>query len=157
MAALAPLFGADSMLFIYHFEGNPVFGPAAGRVLSAVEKGQLRLVVSSLVLLEILVVPKRHGDERLCQRYRDFFQTFPSLKVQPVDIGIAEIASELRAAYSLRTPDATHLATGLATGAQAFLTEDARLRSLPKLEVRRFEEAFEAMPKPLANVERGGS
>jgi len=29
-----PLYGIDSMVFVYHFEAHPELGPAAGRLLS---------------------------------------------------------------------------------------------------------------------------
>ncbi len=145
-----PLFGVDTMLFVYHFEENPEFGPAAGRILTAAEKGRCRLVTSILSLMETLVVPKRHGAEELCRRYREFFQSFPNLEVLPLDAPIAEIASDLRAVHSLRTPDALHLATALAARAEAFLTEDRRLRNLPGLPVLRFEPA-------VVLLETGGS
>lgn len=134
-----PLYGADTMLFVYHFEANAEFGPAAGRILRAAEEGRCRLVTSILSLMEALVVPKRHHAEELCRRYRIFFQSFPNLEILPFDVPIAEIASDLRAAHTLRTPDALHMATALATRAKGFLTEDRRLRDLPNLPVLRFE------------------
>jgi predicted nucleic acid-binding protein len=42
----------------------------------------------------------------------------------------AEIASELRAIYTLRTPDAIHLATALKAGAAAFVSQDRRLKGM---------------------------
>ncbi len=140
-----PLLGADTMLFIYHFEANPAFGSVVGRILSAVENGRCRLIVSSLVLMEVLVAPKRHGERRLCQRYRDFFQSFPNLQMLPMGAEVAEIASDLRAAHNLRTPDALHMATGHHAGADAFLTEDRRLRSTPEIAVWRFDEALDRL------------
>jgi predicted nucleic acid-binding protein len=52
-----------------------------------------------------------------------------------VDSNIAEIAAQLRANYNLRTPDAIQMATAINAGASFFLTNDARLRSLPALTV----------------------
>lgn len=140
--ASAPLFAADTMLFIYHFENHPKFGAVAGRILEAAEHGRCRLVVSTLALMEVLVVPKRHGEDELCQRYRDFFQSFPNLEVLPVDLQVAEIASDLRAVYQIRTPDALHLATGRRAGARIFLSEDRRLKSMPEIVVQRLAEGF---------------
>ncbi len=137
----APLYGVDTMLFVDHFEANPEFGPAARRILAAAEAGRCRLVTSILSLMEALVVPKRHGTEELCRKYRDFFQSFPNLEMRPVDAAVAETASDLRAVHTLRTPDALHMATALTAGAKGFLTEDRRLRDLPGLPVLRFEMA----------------
>jgi predicted nucleic acid-binding protein len=46
--------------------------------------------------------------------------------VADVDAQVVEIASDLRAAHNLRTPDAIHLATALRLQAGAFVTEDGR-------------------------------
>lgn len=131
-----PLYGVDSMVFVYHFEGNQEFGPAAGRLLQAAEEGRCRLVCSIISLLEVLVVPKRRGREDLCQVYREMFESFPHLSVVPVHAGIAEVASDLRATQNLRTPDAIHLATALHAGADAFVSQDDRLRNLPIQDLR---------------------
>lgn len=136
----SPLYAADTMLFIYHFEAHPRFGQAAGRLLAAAEAGRCRLVVSVIALLEALVVPKRHGDEALSRRYRDLFEGFPNLSVVPVDAELAEAAAELRATRGLRTPDSIHVATAMRAGAEAFVTEDRRLRDLPGLPVRTFAQ-----------------
>jgi predicted nucleic acid-binding protein len=130
-----PLYGVDSMLFVYHFEGNPEFGPAAGRLLEATEAGRCRLVVSILALAEILVVPKRYRQEVLCRRYRELFDSFPNLSLVPVGREVAEIASDLRASYDLRTPDALHVGTAIHAGAEAFVSGDKRLRKIRSIRV----------------------
>ena len=130
-----PVYGVDTMLFVYHFEEHSQFGPWAARLLHAAEHDQLRLVTSVLTLMEVLVAPKRERQEQLCQRYRELFASFPQLTVLAIDQSIAEVASDLRAAYSLRTPDALHLATAIVAGADAFVTEDRRLSKISAIRV----------------------
>ena len=130
-----PVYGADSMLFIYHFEDNKLFGEAAQDLLRCTEEGECRLVCSVLSLLEVLVVPKRSGRLDLCQRYRDLFASFPHLSLLPVDAEIAEIASDLRARYQIRTPDSIHVASAIAARADAFVSEDTRLRKIQEIPV----------------------
>jgi predicted nucleic acid-binding protein len=137
---LPPLYGVDSMVFVYHFEANEEFGPAAGRLLQAAEAGRCRLVCSILTLLEILVVPKRTGQEELCRRYREVFQSFPNLTVLALETHIAEIASDLRARHSVRTPDAIHIATAIRAGAAAFVTGDGRLSRVREIRILRLDE-----------------
>jgi predicted nucleic acid-binding protein len=141
---MTPLYAVDTMLFVYHFEGNERFGPAAGRLLAAAEGGRCRLVASVLARMEVLVVPKRHGREDLCQRYRDLFDAFPNLAVLPIGPEITEIAAGLRATHNLRTPDALHLATAIQAGAKAFVSEDRRIRGVAGMEVVALEQALEA-------------
>jgi predicted nucleic acid-binding protein len=140
---MTPLYAVDTMLFVYHFEGNERFGPAAGRLLAAAESGQCRLVASVLARMEVLVVPKRHGREDLCQRYRDLFEAFPNLTVLPIGPEITEIAAGLRANHNLRTPDALHLATAIQAGAKAFVSEDRRIGGVEGMEVVRLEGAVQ--------------
>lgn len=134
-AAGPPLYGVDTMLFVYHFENNEQFGDQAGALLAAAEKGRCRLVTSVLSLLEVLVIPKRHGMEELCRRYREIFSSFPNLSVTPVDQQVAEIAADLRAAYTIRTPDALHLATAVQARANGFVSEDRRLRRISAIRI----------------------
>lgn len=143
-----PLYGIDTMLFVYHFEGNERFGPGAGRLLAAAEAGQCRLVTSVLTLFEVMVVPKRLGAVELCRRYRDLFASFPNLSVLPVGEDVAEAASDLAAAHELRAPDAIHVATALRAGAAGFVTEDRRLRRVRGIEVLSLEEVPEGRPEP---------
>lgn len=130
------------MLFVYHFEDHPEFGPAATRLLRRAERDQLQLVTSVLTLMETLVVPKRQKQVQLCERYRELFAGFPHLAVLPIDPPIAEAASDLRATYSLRTPDALHLATAIVAGAEAFVTEDRRLAHISAIRVVDIEQAL---------------
>lgn len=140
-SAKPPLYGVDTMLFVYHFEGNEEFGPAAGRILKAAEEGRVRLATSILSLLEVLVVPKRYGPQELCQRYREFFESFPNLRLFPIHFEIAEIASDLRAEHELRTPDSIHVATAIHAGADAFVTQDFRLKKIRSFPVLALQEA----------------
>lgn len=49
-SSVPPLYGADSMLFIYHFENNKDFGDAAAHLLRRTEEGHCRLVCTTLAL-----------------------------------------------------------------------------------------------------------
>jgi predicted nucleic acid-binding protein len=121
------LVALDTMVFVYHFEANEEFGARSTELLRRIEDGELRAVCSVLSRLEVLVVPKREGRDDLCRIYREVFETFPNLLVRPVDARIADLAADLRASYSLRTPDALHIATALDARADFYVTEDRRL------------------------------
>jgi predicted nucleic acid-binding protein len=140
-AGRIPVFGVDTMLFVYHFEENRRFGADAARLLTAAENGRCRLVTSALAVLEVLVVPKREGRDGLCPRYRDLFQFFPNLEVVALDAAVAELAAGLRAARDLPTPDAIHLATAIHAGVDAFVTEDRRLGRATEVAVVSLAEA----------------
>jgi predicted nucleic acid-binding protein len=48
---------------------------------------------------------------------------------------IAEEAAQLRAAHNIKTPDAIQVATAISLGAAVFLTNDAKLASIPGIKV----------------------
>lgn len=124
------------MLFVYHFERNRKYGRRAAALFDAAERGRVRLVTSVLSLMEVLVVPRRLGDERLCGRYRDIFRFFPNLTVRAVEEEIADAAAALRASAAIRPPDAIHLATAVVCGADAFISQDRRLARVAGIPVR---------------------
>lgn len=145
--SLVPLYGVDTMMFVYHFESHPEFGPAAAAIFRGAEQGRHRLTSSILSLLEVLVVPKRHGKKDLARQYREIFDSFPNLTVLPIDTAIVEIASELRAQHGLRTPDSLHVATAMHSGAQAFLSNDSELkRKVTEIPVLTLAEVAAQLP-----------
>lgn len=101
----------------------------------ALTRGEFRVVTSIVTLLEALVYPLRQGDTLLAQQYRDILFNAEGLMTFQVTEDIAEVAAQLRAIYNLKTPDAIQLATAISEGASFFLTNDARLPSLPGLTV----------------------
>ena len=136
-ASLVPyqIVGLDAMNFIYHFEGNPLFGPLTKVLFREILEGRLQAVISVLVAGEVLTGTKKAGDAELVLRYRHIFSAFPNLAVFAVDMSVVEKMSDLRAKYGLRTPDAIHIATALLNGAQAFVTNDAQLKQVAELDV----------------------
>ncbi len=67
--------------------------------------------------------------------YQQALQNSDALEVVSVSREVLVEAARLRAIANLRLPDAIHGATAILTGCETFLTNDARLRSLPGLEV----------------------
>ena len=129
------IIGIDTMVFIYHLEDHPDFSFITERLFDEIEKGKYNAVTSFITLIEILVKPKSGGDFKAVGDYRDLLLTFPNLKFSPLDLQISDLASSLRAKYSIKTPDAIQIATALAEGAGAFITNDERLRKIEEIKV----------------------
>lgn len=124
----------DSNVLIYLLEADPELGPRAGDLLDAAEAGRLDLCMATLAIAEVLVGPARTGDgarfEALASELRDL-----PVEIRALDHAIAEDAAWLRGAGA-GLDDAVHLATALASRASVFVTNDRRISSLPRLEVR---------------------
>ena len=55
---------------------------------------------------------------------------YPNLSIVDVSFGISDIAAKLRAEYSIKTPDAIILATGIGMKVDYFITNDIRLKNI---------------------------
>ena len=125
----------DSNLLTYLFEAG---GPEAGAVRSlfdAAEAGGIAFVLASLALAEISVYPGALDNAVLAERYADAVRSIPRLELVPLTGEIAVDAGLMRGRLGHSLPDAIHLATARAGGASVFVTNDRRLRSMPKLAV----------------------
>jgi predicted nucleic acid-binding protein len=125
----------DTSLFIYLIEEEATFLPIVEPVFAAVADGRLTGVTSALTLLEVLVMPLRHGDAELARRYEALLTRSRGLELVDVTRSVLRDAAALRAATGVRTPDAIQLATALAHRCPAFLTNDRQLPALPGLRV----------------------
>ena len=59
-------------------------------------------------------------------QYTRFF-ALPDVQVVPLTAAVCDKATEVRATYNFKTPDALHLAAAIIHGCDAFLTNDLRL------------------------------
>ena len=110
----------DTCLVVYAFEDHPLHGARVRRAFD----GQAGLAVSPLVKLECLVGPMRNGNMALQRYYEEGLAQFHQLDMtEPVFL----LAAALRARFSLKTPDALHLATAQFHGCDALWTNDDRL------------------------------
>lgn len=129
------LVGADTMVFIYHLEDHPTYAPLTQVIFEAWEVGTTRGVTSMITLLEILVKPKREGHAQAARDYQEVLTTYPNLQLVDLDLRVADIASDLRAKYNLKTPDAIQVAATQSAGGTAFLTNDPSFRRVTEIEV----------------------
>ncbi|MDY0743555.1 type II toxin-antitoxin system VapC family toxin [Paucibacter sp. R3-3] len=112
----------DSCLLIYAIEQDPVFGPPAVTAIASVPP--LQLCVSPLVRMECLVKPMRDGHVLLQRRFET---ALGELKLLEMTEPVFQQATELRARFGLKTPDALHLACAMHHGCSALWTNDDRL------------------------------
>lgn len=103
-----------------------------------------KVTTSILSRLECRVIPLRTRNAGLLADYADFFSS-EALEVVEISRPIIELATELRAQYGFKSPDAIHLASAVDAGAQKFLTADVALRKCTEIVV-------EVISPPLAGT-----
>lgn len=123
------------MLFIYLFEDNQFFSDICASILGEIESGVKEGITSSITLLEILVKPRIDGNVAAVEDYKNILIDFPNLEIIDVSVQIADIASALRAKYSIKTPDAIQVATAIKEGCTSFITNDYALKKIDEIEV----------------------
>lgn len=136
--------GADTMVFIYHLEDHPTYAPLTQSIFEAWEEGRNCGVTSVITLLEVLVKPKQEGNLEAAHDYRELLTTYPNLSIVDVDLTLADLASDLRAKYGIRAPDALQIAATLQAGATVFITNDEQLKCVTELEVMLLDDLLKA-------------
>jgi len=126
--------GLDTAPLIYFVELNPAYLHLVDPFFEAVERGDIRVITSTLTLTEALVHPYRHGNHSLVQQYSRILLNSQNLKTLSVSSQIATEAAQIRAAHGLKTPDSIQLATSRIGQATAFLSNDDRIPQIPGLE-----------------------
>jgi uncharacterized protein len=125
----------DASCIIYLIEvSSPFHATVAHRLLRYQADPKAALVTSSLSRLECRTKPLRGGDTRLLAEYDVFFAA-GRLSVAELSAAVVERATELRARYGFKTPDALHLATAILERADVFMTGDAALARCAELRV----------------------
>lgn len=127
--------GFDTPVFIYHIEQTSRWADAAGAAMRALADGQFMGLTSVLTLLEVAVKPLRLGRPEVADVYEALLGDIPNFAILNLDMRAVRIGAELRATYGLRTPDALQIGACLAHGAEAFVTNDQRLRRVKEIDV----------------------
>lgn len=130
------------MVFIYQLEDHKRYAPHTNRVFEALELGTLQGVISTIVLLELLVLPFKKTQFKVADEYENLLTTYPNLRVLPVTDNIAVRAATLRAKHGIATPDAIIIATALEGGATALVTNDIAFQKVSDIDVLLLDEAI---------------
>jgi predicted nucleic acid-binding protein len=127
--------GFDTPVFIYHIEQASRWAAAAGAAMRAMADGEFTGMTSVLTLLEVAVKPLRLGRPEVADVYEALLGDIANLAILNLDARAVRIGAELRATYGLRTPDALQIGACLAHGAEAFVTNDQRLRGVKEIDI----------------------
>jgi predicted nucleic acid-binding protein len=130
----------DANAVIYAVEKIEPYQSLLAPLWQAAHAGHLLIVTSELTWLETLTRPLREGNAALEGLFRAFL-TARELRLVPANLALWEHAARLRA-LGIKTPDALHAATALATGCVLFLTNDPGFRRVPGLQVAILSEVL---------------
>ena len=126
----------DACIIIYWIESRE---PYYSRLLAQLDKMQSHypeseLVVSRLSVLECCVQPLHEQNKKICDLYTDFFNQV-DVEIIELDAKVIHAAACLRAAYTLKTPDAIQAACALSlTGPLKFVTNDQKFAVIENLD-----------------------
>jgi predicted nucleic acid-binding protein len=116
----------DSNVVIRLVEGLPsTRSPLEQRLSHFLVKPQ-SLMTSRLTRLECRSKPLRLGAIQILAAFDQFFNGI-ELQIVELTASIVEYATELRAVYNLKSPDALHLSSAIQSGSAIFLTADQGL------------------------------
>ena len=125
----------DTSPIIYFIEKHSKYWNLLRPVFIEISSGNIEAITSTLTLLEVLVHPFRTGNEDLAEKYREILLCSEGLTTFEILHEISELAAQLRAKYSIKTPDAIQIAVGVRYGASKFLTNDPGLKKISEIEV----------------------
>ncbi len=132
--------GLDTCVVIYAVESHPKYLPLVKQILRWTRGPNGHAITSTITMTEALVRPYRLTDLALVQEFHALLATYPHLDWIPPTLQIADLAAQIRADHSLRTPDAIQAATTIVAGVTGFVTNDRIFRRIPSLEVLILDE-----------------
>lgn len=126
----------DTAPIIYYIEAHPQFGSLVKEVVDAFQSGSLIAFSSVITLTEVLPKPIELGKEALAKKFSEFLKHGKNFNLIEISVDIAEKAGRLRGRYpSIRALDAIQLAVALEMEADAFLTNDSKLKRVAEIKI----------------------
>jgi predicted nucleic acid-binding protein len=126
--------GVDSNVLIYLLEQAGPRAEIAAQLVDAIGREEVEGILASVGLAEALtpwaLADDGPGFEMAAAAIRQL-----GFRIVALDADVAEDAAWVRGRTGAAMPDAIHVACALAGGATAFVTNDRRIRPIPRLEI----------------------
>jgi len=116
----------DTCILIYWLERNSTYVDAILQKLRPALESPPILVFTELTRMECRVKPLQTDNQIQLAAYDRVFST-PGYRFEKLTREVFDVATELRAQYGLKAPDAIHLAAALSSGCDEIWTNDDRL------------------------------
>ena len=123
----------DASSLIYSVERVEPYRTLLQPMWQEAQDGNLSIVSSPILLVEVLVKPLRNGDTEIEMQYRELFEA-NAVTLLDATHAVFEDAARIRATTGLQTSDALHAATAFRADCALFITNDTdfrRVRGLP--------------------------
>lgn len=124
----------DASSLIYTVERVEPYRTLLESMWQQAQDGNLTLVSSPVLVVEVLVKPLQDDNTEIEMQYRELFGS-GAVRLLDASYSVFEDAAHLRAETGLKTPDALHAATALQAESTCFVTNDTDFRRVPDLPV----------------------
>lgn len=122
----------DTAPVIYYIEDHDRFGPIMRTIVDFIQSGKLKAFSSVVTMAEVMPKPIEAGNEFLADKFSAFLRNAKNLTLIDINDAIAEAAGRMRGRNpGLRTMDAIQIAASLNIHADAFITNDVKLKNTP--------------------------
>jgi len=126
----------DTAPIIYYIEAHQDYGPLIKELVDSFQSGELTAFTSVITITEVLPKPVSQNQKQLIYKFVKFLRRGQYLNLLEISPDIAEAAGYLRGKYdSLKTMDAIQLSAAINAGADAFITNDIKLKQVKELKV----------------------
>ena len=133
----------DTAPIIYFIEKNQRYLTVVRPVFAEIDAGRIEAITSTVTLLEVLVQPIRANNRSLAEKYREILLSSENLTTFEILHEVSEMSSEIRAKYSIKTPDAIQVAVSILYGANKFITNDPALKKVSDINVLVLDDFLE--------------
>lgn len=124
----------DTAPLIYTTEQHQDYASILEPAWEMAGRGEIKILTSQLTLLEVLVLPIRNADDELIETYKQVLSG-SQIECRPISNAILLEAARLRATLNLKTPDAIHAATAIASNCDYLVANDNGFRRLTDINV----------------------
>jgi predicted nucleic acid-binding protein len=125
----------DSNVLIYLLEGVGDLADRSAELLDGIADGRASGVMATVALAEICAGPAAAGQPDMVERYAGELTSLENVRLISLSAEIAVDAAVLRGQKQMSLADAIHLASATSAGATAFVTNDRRMKSTPRIEI----------------------
>lgn len=124
----------DTAPIIYYIEAHAEYAPLVKEVINYLKAGDLTAFTSVITITEVLPKPVSKNQTQLIEKFLKFLKKGKNVNLLEISPDIAESAGRLRGKYdSLKTMDAIQISAAISVGADAFITNDVKLKQISEV------------------------